>query len=242
MDRKLFGEIKNPVAAIKLFQKELREKAGTWDDRWVGGYVADLPDEEIIVRPGDLENEALRVFYSTKDQTKSGMINHLTLMDTEKNVKMKVAIKLPKYLNGEWEEIDTWRIPKDLTFETIRDYQKAFKGELQRLGFEKTFWPEIMGEYVAGWSGYVINCGTGIKINKNLNKEYLDVMSFGGQGGRVNVGVFFKFPDIKKCVKVVLERQLKESEEIIDRCTELLERNIRVTVDIKERLKDEHKK
>lgn len=237
MERRLFGEIKNPVAAIKLYQRELREKAGTWDDRWVGSYVADLPDEEIIVRQGNLENEALRVFYSTKDQTKSGMINHLTLIDTEKDVKMKVAIKLPKYLNGEWEEIDTWMIPDDITFETIRNYQKAFKDELQRLGFEKTFWPEIMGEYVAGLSDYVISCGTGIKIAKELNKEYLDVRSFGGQGGRVNVGVFFKFPDIKECVKVVLDRQLKESEEIIDRCAELLEKSIRVTVDIKEKLK-----
>lgn len=237
MERRIFGEIKNPVAAIKLFQKELRAKAGTWDNRWVGDYVADLPDGEIIVRQGDLEKEALRVFYSTKDQTKSGMINHLTLMRTEEDVKMIVVIKLPEYLNGEWEEIDTWRIPGDITFETIQDYQKAFKEELLRLGFENTFWPELMGEYVAGWSDYVINCGTGIKINKNLNKEYLDVRSFGGQGGRVNVGVFFKFPDIKECTQVVLERQLKESEEIIDRCAELLEGNIRVTVDIKEKLK-----
>lgn len=54
MNRNLFGYIKNPVAAIKLYQKELREKAGTWDNRWVGDYVADLPDEEIIVRQGDL--------------------------------------------------------------------------------------------------------------------------------------------------------------------------------------------
>lgn len=238
MNRNLFGYIKNPAAAIKLYQKELREKAGTWDNRWVGDYVADLPDEEIIVRQGDLEKEALRVFYSTKDQTKSGMINHLTLIDTEKNVKMIVAIKLPEYLNGEWEEIDSWRIPEDITFEKIRDYQKAFRAELQRLGFEKTFWPEIMGEYVVGLSNYVMSW----KINKDPNKEYLDVRSFGGQGGRVNVGVFFKFPDIKECVKVVLDRQLKESEEIIDRCTELLERNIRVTVDIKEKLKDELKK
>lgn len=237
MNRNLFGYIKNPVAAIKLYQKELREKAGTWDDRWVGGYVADLPDEEIIVRQGDLENEALRVFYSTKDQTKSGMINHLTLIDTEKDVKMKVAIKLPEYLNGEWEEVDSWRIPDNLTFETIRDYQKAFKGELLRLGFEKTFWPEIMGEYVAGFSDYVISCGTGMKITKELDKEYISVKSFGGQGGRVNVGVFLKFPDIKECTQVVLERQLKESEEVIDRCAELLERNIRVTVEIKEKLK-----
>lgn len=237
MNRNLFGYIKNPVAAIKLYQKELREKAGTWDDRWVGSYVADLPDEEIIVRQGDLENEALRVFYSTKDQTKSGMINHLTLMDTEKDVKMTVAIRLPEYLNGEWEEIDTWKIPEDITFETIRDYQKAFKGELQRLCFEKTFWPEIMGEYVAGWSDYVINCGTGIKINKDLNKEYLDVRSFGGQGGRVNVGVFFKFPDIKECVKVVLDRQLTYSEETIDRCTELIDKNSKVVSEIKEKLK-----
>lgn len=29
MNRNLFGYIKNPVAAIKLYQKELREKAGT---------------------------------------------------------------------------------------------------------------------------------------------------------------------------------------------------------------------
>lgn len=233
MERRLFGEIKNPVAAIKLYQKELREKAGTWDNRWVGDYVADLPDEEIIVRQGDLEKEALRVFYSTKDQTKSGMINHLTLIDTEKNVKMIVAIKLPEYLNGEWEEIDSWRIPEDITFEKIRDYQKAFKAELQRLGFEKTFWPEIMGEYVVGLSNYVMSW----KINKDPNKEYLDVRSFGGQGGRVNVGVFFKFPDIKECVKVVLDRQLAYSEETIDRCTELIDKNSKLVADIKEKLK-----
>jgi hypothetical protein len=233
MNRNLFGYIKNPVAAIKLYQKELREKAGTWDNRWVGDYVADLPDEEIIVRQGDLEKEALRVFYSTKDQTKSGMINHLTLIDTEKNVKMIVAIKLPEYLNGEWEEIDSWRIPEDITFEKIRDYQKAFRAELQRLGFEKTFWPEIMGEYVVGLSNYVMSW----KINKDPNKEYLDVRSFGGQGGRVNVGVFFKFPDIKECVKVVLDRQLAYSEETIDRCTELIDKNSKVVTDIKERLK-----
>ena len=233
MNRNLFGYIKNPVAAIKLYQKELREKAGTWDNRWVGDYVADLPDEEIIVRQGDLEKEALRVFYSTKDQTKSGMINHLTLIDTEKNVKMIVAIKLPEYLNGEWEEIDSWRIPEDITFEKIRDYQKAFRAELQRLGFEKTFWPEIMGEYVVGLSNYVMSW----KINKDPNKEYLDVRSFGGQGGRVNVGVFFKFPDIKECVKVVLDRQLAYSEETIDRCTELIDKNSKVVADIKEKLK-----
>lgn len=233
MNRNLFGYIKNPVAAIKLYQKELREEAGTWDNRWVGDYVADLPDEEIIVRQGDLEKEALRVFYSTKDQTKSGMINHLTLIDTEKNVKMIVAIKLPEYLNGEWEEIDSWRIPEDITFEKIRDYQKAFRAELQRLGFEKTFWPEIMGEYVVGLSNYVMSW----KINKDPNKEYLDVRSFGGQGGRVNVGVFFKFPDIKECVKVVLDRQLAYSEETIDRCTELIDKNSKVVTEIKERLK-----
>nr|DAQ95791.1 MAG TPA: hypothetical protein [Caudoviricetes sp.] len=231
MNRNLFGYIKNPAAAIKLYQKELREKAGTWDNRWVGDYVADLPDEEIIVRQGDLEKEALRVFYSTKDQTKSGMINHLTLIDTEKNVKMIVAIKLPEYLNGEWEEIDSWRIPEDITFEKIRDYQKAFRAELQRLGFEKTFWPEIMGEYVVGLSNYVMSW----KINKDPNKEYLDVRSFGGQGGRVNVGVFFKFPDIKECVKVVLDRQLAYSEEIIDRCTELIDKNSKVVSEIKEK-------
>lgn len=140
---------------------------------------------------------------------------------------------------------------EEVTFEIIRDYQKAFKDELHRLGFENTFWPEIMGEYVSGWSDYVINSGTGIKIDKDYlpntqipikDSEYVSVRAFGGQKGRVNVGVFFKFPDIKECVKVVLERQLKESEEIIDRCTELLERNIRVTVDIKEKLKNELKK
>lgn len=161
------------------------------------------------------------------------MINHLTLIDTEKNVKMIVAIKLPEYLNGEWEEIDSWRIPEDITFEKIRDYQKAFRAELQRLGFEKTFWPEIMGEYVVGLSNYVMSW----KINKDPNKEYLDVRSFGRQGGRVNVGVFFKFPDIKECVKVVLNRQLAYSEETIDRCTELIDKNSKVVADIKEKLK-----
>jgi len=90
-----------------------------------------------------------------------------------------------------------------------------------------------MGEYVVGLSNYVMSW----KINKDPNKEYLDVRSFGGQGGRVNVGVFFKFPDIKECVKVVLDRQLAYSEETIDRCTELIDKNSKVVTDIKERLK-----
>lgn len=133
---------------------------------------------------------------------------------------------------------------EEVTFEIIRDYQKAFKDELHRLGFENTFWPEIMGEYVSGWSDYVINSGTGIKIDKDYlpntqipikDSEYVSVRAFGGQKGRVNEGVIFKFPDIKECVKVVLDRQLAYSEETIDRCTELIDKNSKVVSEIKEK-------
>ena len=133
---------------------------------------------------------------------------------------------------------------EEVIFEIIRDHQKAFKDELHRLGFENTFWPEIMGEYVSGWSDYVINSGTGIKIDKDYlpntqipikDSEYVSVRAFGGQKGRVNVGVIFKFPDIKECVKVVLDRQLAYSEETIDRCTELIDKNSKVVSEIKEK-------
>lgn len=135
---------------------------------------------------------------------------------------------------------------EEVTFEIIRDYQKAFKEELQRLGFKETFWPEIMGEYVAGWSDYVVDLGTGVKIDKDYlpntqipikDSEYVSVRAFGGQKGRVNVGLFFKYKDMSELVQVVLDHQLAYSEETIARCVELIDKNTKVVTEIKEKIK-----
>lgn len=137
---------------------------------------------------------------------------------------------------------------EDVTFETIRDYQKAFKDELRRLGFEKSFWPRLMGDYVAGWSDYVVELGSEVKINKDYlpntqipikDSEYVFVKAFGGQKGRVNVGLFFKYKDIPELVQIVLDRQLKQSEEDLKEVREL---ESKLTKEIEQIKEYEHKK